>query len=151
MKWMLVVMAAIVLAVGVSASGPAPAVGPIIVEYPSEGSLFPPDIIAPTFQWRDAEPAATAWRIDITFADRTHSMQEWSQGEKMKLGELDTSLTGDVPPALTPEQEQEEGGAGQKEKSGETRHELTRIRPPSPYPRAGSVAHREAGPKALGG
>jgi hypothetical protein len=74
------------------------------VDYPSEGSLFPPDIIAPTFQWRDAEMTATAWRIDITFADRARSLQMWSQGEKMKLGELDTSLVGYVPPTLTPEQ-----------------------------------------------
>ncbi len=70
MKWMLVVVAAAVLAVGLYASGPAPSVSAIIVDYPSEGSLFPPDIIAPTFQWRDAETAATSWRIDVTFADR---------------------------------------------------------------------------------
>jgi tetratricopeptide (TPR) repeat protein len=34
-----------------------------------------------------------------------HPLQLWSQGEKMKLGELDTSLVGYVPPTLTPEQE----------------------------------------------
>ena len=105
MKWMLVTVAAAVLAVGLYASGPPPSVTAIVVDYPSEGSLFPPDIIAPTFQWRDAEAAATAWRIDVTFADRAHSIQLWSQGEKMKLGELDTSLVGYVPPTLTPEQE----------------------------------------------
>ena len=105
MKWILVMVAAAVLAVGMYASGPAPPVSAIIVDYPSEGSLFPPDIIAPTFQWRDAEAAATAWRIDITFADRTHSLQLWTQGEKMKLGELDTTLVGYVPPTLTPEQD----------------------------------------------
>jgi tetratricopeptide (TPR) repeat protein len=105
MKWMLVVVAAAVLAVGLYASGPAPPVSAIIVDYPSEGSLFPLDIIAPTFQWRDSEMTATAWRIDVTFADRTHSLQLWSLGEKMKLGELDTSLVGYVPPTLTPEQE----------------------------------------------
>ncbi len=105
MKWMLVMVAAAVLAVGLYASGPQSSVSAIVVDYPSEGSLFPPDIIAPTFQWRDAEAAATAWRIDVTFADRAHALQFWSQGEKMKLGELDTSLVGYVPPTLTPEQE----------------------------------------------
>jgi hypothetical protein len=49
MKWMLVMVAAAVLAVGFYASGPAPPVSAIIVDNPSEGSLFPPDIIAPTF------------------------------------------------------------------------------------------------------
>ncbi len=105
MRWMLVAVAAAFLAVGVHASGPAPSVSPITVDYPVDGSLFPPDIIAPTFQWRDPDPSATTWRIDVTFADRAHGIQLWSQGEKMKLGELDTSLTGYVPPTLTPEQE----------------------------------------------
>jgi tetratricopeptide (TPR) repeat protein len=105
MKWMLAALIAAVLAVGLYANSPPPSVSAIIVDYPSGGSLFPPDIIAPTFQWRDAEPAATLWRIDITFADRSHAIHLWSQGEKMKLGELDTSLSGYVPPTLTPEQQ----------------------------------------------
>jgi tetratricopeptide (TPR) repeat protein len=105
MKWILAALTAAVLAVGLAASAPSPSVSAIIVDYPSEGSLFPPDIIAPTFQWRDAEPAAAVWRIDVTFADRSHSIQLWSQGEMMKLGELDTSLSGYVPPTLTPEQQ----------------------------------------------
>jgi tetratricopeptide (TPR) repeat protein len=108
MKWMLVVFAAAALAVGLYASSPKPAsptVNSIIVDYPSEGSLFPPDIIAPTFQWRDAEPTATVWRIEITFAEKGHEIQLWSQGEKMKLRALDTSIEGYVMPTLTPEQE----------------------------------------------
>jgi tetratricopeptide (TPR) repeat protein len=75
------------------------------VDYPKEGSLFPPDIIAPTFQWRDEDGQATAWRIDVTFADRSHAIQTWATGEKMKLRDLDTSLSGYVPPTLTPEEE----------------------------------------------
>ena len=106
MKWMLVVgISAVLLAGALYAGGPAPSLDPITVDYPSEGSLFPPDIIAPTFQWRDPAPAAAVWRIDVTFADHSHSIQLWSQGEKMKLGELDTSLVGYVPPTLTPEQQ----------------------------------------------
>lgn len=108
MKWMLVVLAAAALAVGLYASSPKPAsptINSIIVDYPSEGSLFPPDIIAPTFQWRDAEPSAVVWRIQITFAENGHKVQLWSQGEKMKLRELDTSIEGYVMPTLTPEQQ----------------------------------------------
>jgi len=55
MKWMLVALAAMVLAVVVYARGPAsprsgPSASAIVVDYPSEGSLFPPDMIAPLFQ-----------------------------------------------------------------------------------------------------
>ncbi|MGA3027879.1 MAG: hypothetical protein ABSF98_24250, partial [Bryobacteraceae bacterium] len=34
----------------------------ITVDYPAEGSIFPPDISAPTFLWRDANPNAAGWR-----------------------------------------------------------------------------------------
>ncbi|MGA2100691.1 MAG: tetratricopeptide repeat protein [Candidatus Sulfotelmatobacter sp.] len=103
-------LAAIVLAGGIYASGaPSPAsltpASPIIVDYPSEGSLFPPDMIAPLFQWRDADSSATAWRIEVTFADHSHEIQLWSAGEKLQLGEMDTSLTGYVPPTLNEEQQ----------------------------------------------
>lgn len=67
MKWVLVVCAVAGLAVGLHARGPTPSTSPIVVDYPLEGSLFPPDSVAPALQWRDTEPAATAWRIDFTF------------------------------------------------------------------------------------
>lgn len=104
MKWMLVMLAAVSLAGAVYAGGPASGVSAITVDYPSQGSLFPPDIIAPLFQWRDSDSSAAVWKIEVTFADRSHAIQVWSQGELMKLGELDTTLTGYVPPTLTPEQ-----------------------------------------------
>jgi len=105
MKWLLCCAAAALLVTGTFASGPASVVHPIAIEYPSDGSLFPPDIVAPLFQWRDPDSDAKAWRIEISFSDRTRAIQAWSTGELMKLGELDTSLTGYVPPTLTPEQQ----------------------------------------------
>jgi tetratricopeptide (TPR) repeat protein len=110
MKWMLVALAAMVLAVVVYASGPAsprsgPSASAIVVDYPSEGSLFPPDMIAPLFQWRDGDAGVAAWRIEVTFADRSRTLQLWSSGEKLQLGEMDTSLTGYVPPTLNEEQQ----------------------------------------------
>lgn len=104
MKWMLVMLATVSLAGVLYAGKPASGVSAITVGYPSEGSLFPPDIIAPLFQWRDSDSSAAVWKIEVTFADRSHAIQVWSQGELMKLGELDTTLTGYVPPTLTPEQ-----------------------------------------------
>ncbi len=105
MKWMLVAVAAVFLAGGLRATSPMPPLSPITVDYPAEGSIFPPDIIAPVFQWRDADPTAATWRIEITFADRAPGIRLWSEGEKLQIGELDTTLVGFVPPTLTPEQE----------------------------------------------
>lgn len=78
----------------------------ILIDVPIDKTLYPPDIIAPQFAWRDNNPAATIWAIEIQFGDRAHSITAWSNGEKMKLGEIDETLSGYVPPTLTPEQQQ---------------------------------------------
>ena len=36
---------------------------------PLDGALFPPEIVAPTFRWEDADPASDAWRIEVRFQD----------------------------------------------------------------------------------
>src|ERR1022692_9911 len=46
----------------------------ITVDYPSEGSIFPPDITAPTFLWRDPSEPATTWHIQIVFAAGTSKL-----------------------------------------------------------------------------
>ena len=76
----------------------------IQIDYPAQGSLFPPDITAPTFLWRDHSDEAKVWRIEVAFADGAHPLVLAARGELMKVGELDSSYEGFVPPALTPEQ-----------------------------------------------
>lgn len=73
----------------------------ITVDYPSRNSLFPPDMISPLFQWRDANPAATVWRVEVLFSEHGPKIREWSAGEKMAIGPVDDSLVGYVPPTLT--------------------------------------------------
>ena len=87
-----------------AAARPSPAPGTLVIDYPSPGSIFPPDMIPPLFQWRDGSSSATIWRIEVRFAERAPRVDLWSQGEKMQIGELDNSLVGYVPPTLTPEQ-----------------------------------------------
>jgi len=98
------------MAVNLEAKEPArdnrPAVAPaaITVDYPADRTLFPPDIAPPTFLWRDANPAAVAWRIEVSFADRSASIQVESKGEALRIGEIDErcAKAGAVPPTLTP-------------------------------------------------
>ncbi len=73
------------------------------IDIPLNGTIYPPDIIAPQFQWRDDNPATTIWRIDIIFGEHAKPIRAWS-GEKMRLGQLDDSLKGYIPPSLTPEE-----------------------------------------------
>ncbi len=76
----------------------------IIIDYPSEGSVFPPEITAPTFLWRDPSGTATTWHIQIVFATGGPDIQLQSPGELLRVGEIDDSYGGFVPPTLTAEQ-----------------------------------------------
>ena len=77
---------------------------PISIDYPEDGSIFPPGIIPPTFLWRDA--AGTSWSIDIAFADNSAPIHAISKGERMQLGPIDPDCVSDSnsPPKLNPQQ-----------------------------------------------
>jgi Flp pilus assembly protein TadD len=87
-------------------AGSAAHLASITIDYPLDGSIFPPEITPPTFIWRDAAQNATRWRIDITFADGSTRMHVESSGERLAIGEIDqrcVSSTNELP-KLTPEQ-----------------------------------------------
>jgi tetratricopeptide (TPR) repeat protein len=78
----------------------------VTIDYPQDGSVFPPEITPPTFIWRDAADKATRWRIDIVFADGSAAMHVQSAGQRLAIGEIDrrcVSSTNELP-KLTPEQ-----------------------------------------------
>jgi tetratricopeptide (TPR) repeat protein len=78
----------------------------ITIDYPKDGSIFPPEIIPPTFIWHDGSASAKFWRIDITFADGAKPIHATSQGDPIRIGKIDPRCVSDTnkPPALTPEQ-----------------------------------------------
>jgi WD40-like Beta Propeller Repeat len=76
----------------------------LTIDVPANGAIYPPDIIPPQFAWRDDNPAASVWRVEIVFADNAHPIKLWSNGDKMRLAPVDDTLVGYVPPTLTPEQ-----------------------------------------------
>jgi len=83
------------------------AAGAIRVDYPTEGSVFPPDFVAPTIEWRDADPRAKRWIIEFAFGDRSAPVRVQSQGERRQPGPIDErcAKAGAVTPKLTPNQE----------------------------------------------
>jgi len=85
-------------------SGAAPTA--ITVDYPTPGSIFPPEFPAPTWQWRDLAGQATSWEIDVAFADGSPSIHASSAGVPLRLGESDPRCVSatNKPPTLTPEQ-----------------------------------------------
>jgi hypothetical protein len=92
------------LLLGTAAVAQRPA--PIIVDYPQEGTIFPPDFSAPTFLWRDAGTNARLWVIEVSFADGSRPIRLESTGPPLRVGEVDprcVSPTNELP-QLTPEQ-----------------------------------------------
>ncbi len=77
----------------------------IVIDVPAKGAIYPPDITAPQFAWRDGNSASKVWRIEIEFAAHGHPVRVWSNGDKMVVGELDTTLHGYVEPTLTAEEQ----------------------------------------------
>ncbi|MFP5234699.1 MAG: tetratricopeptide repeat protein [Acidobacteriota bacterium] len=79
-----------------AAAGPAP----LALDYPLNGSVFPPEITAPTFLWHDATPA-TRWVITIEFAHAA-PLRVQTEGKLFEGGPIDAAAG--LPPELTKEQ-----------------------------------------------
>src|SRR5271165_1226295 len=77
----------------------------ITVDYPEDGSIFPPEITPPTFLWRDSGKAAAYWKIEITFGDSGAAIHATSKGERLRIGWIDPDgvAASNEPPRLTPE------------------------------------------------
>jgi tetratricopeptide (TPR) repeat protein len=84
--------------------GSGTSVAAITIDYPLEGSVFPPEITPPTFLWRDVTDRNTRWGIDVVFADGSPAIYTTSRGELASIGEIDPrgiSKTNELPePAM---------------------------------------------------
>ncbi len=78
----------------------------IFIDYPQEGSVFPPDIAAPTFWWRDEAETARRWLIEVAFGDGAPGVRLTSPGDPPRIGEIDRRAIADTNklPELSPQQ-----------------------------------------------
>jgi hypothetical protein len=67
----------------------APQLTSITLDYPEDGSIFPPEITPPTFLWHDASTAASEWTIDVNFSDGSAGLHAASAGQHLRIGEID--------------------------------------------------------------
>ena len=79
---------------------------PVVIDYPEEGSLFPPDFAPPTFLWRGPRESSGAWTIEVTFANGGGPIVRASEGALLTAGEIDPRAVAESnePPRLTPQQ-----------------------------------------------
>lgn len=71
-------------------SSPQSSPAQLTINYPLNGSIFPPDITSPMFLWHDSS-AATRWVIEFSFGRHGgETLRIDSAGELLQPGELDT-------------------------------------------------------------
>jgi hypothetical protein len=83
-----------------SASGKVPP-AMIAIDYPEDGSLFPPEITPPTILFRTGGPALS-WLVDVSFGDGSPGIHTAIRGSPLRIGPI-VSSTNEVP-KLTPQQ-----------------------------------------------
>ena len=52
----------------------------LVIDYPFDGSIFPPEIIAPTFIWHDNDLNSILWLIDISLNTQPHHIYVLTEG-----------------------------------------------------------------------
>jgi tetratricopeptide (TPR) repeat protein len=59
-----------------------PARDEIIIDYPFDKSIFPPDIAPPTLQWHYASTACNAWVLEVEFKATKHRVYALTKGQR---------------------------------------------------------------------
>ncbi|MEN8151645.1 MAG: tetratricopeptide repeat protein, partial [Planctomycetota bacterium] len=78
-------------------SDPAPTVEPdpgLVIDYPRDGSVFPPGFTPPTILWHDESSGSDAWTITVTFASGGEPLSVTSDGPPPPKGEIDAEALG---------------------------------------------------------
>ena len=65
------------------------AVAAVIVDYPADASIVPPDLAAPTILWHDATPDADRWLVDVSFGEGGPRLSVLVPGEPPPEGVID--------------------------------------------------------------
>ena len=78
----------------------------ILIDYPLDGSVFPPEFPAPLVLWRDTASHAASWTVEATFADGGPPIRVDVRGEHMRVGPIDPRCVSptNALPKLTAEQ-----------------------------------------------
>ncbi|MBN2476254.1 MAG: tetratricopeptide repeat protein [Pirellulales bacterium] len=68
---------------------------PLKIDYPLNESIFPPEIVAPTFLWHESAAEADTWLIEVAFAGRSTAICVLSPGRPPPDGEIDPECLGE--------------------------------------------------------
>jgi Flp pilus assembly protein TadD len=74
----------------------------IVIDYPLQGSIFPPEITPPNFLWHDPAETANRWVVEVSFAGNSDRIRIEASGDHLERGKLDPEAGPGI--ELTPEQ-----------------------------------------------
>ncbi|MFC1511876.1 tetratricopeptide repeat protein [Candidatus Latescibacterota bacterium] len=61
----------------------------VTIDYPLNGSVFPPEFIPPTFLWHDANATADTWLVDVAFGDSPSHLSIVTPGTPAQPPDID--------------------------------------------------------------
>jgi len=73
----------------IRAAGDAGAPAALTVDYPQDGTVFPPEIVPPTFLWHEPDAEADSWLIALTLDDGSQPVYILSAGHPPAAGPID--------------------------------------------------------------
>jgi len=79
----------------IRAAGEADEPAALIVDYPLDETIFPPEFVPPTFLWHEPDAGADTWLIDLAFADRSERIYVLSAGHSPAAGPIDPAAVAD--------------------------------------------------------
>lgn len=68
---------------------------PLKVDYPLDESIFPPEIVPPTFLWHESAPEADTWLIDVALAEGAAHVYVLSPGRPPAADDIDPECIGE--------------------------------------------------------
>jgi tetratricopeptide (TPR) repeat protein len=68
----------------------------LVIDYPLDESVFPPDMVAPRFLWHDPSKGTDRWVVDVALQGGREHVYVLTRGPAPPPGEIDSRAVGDT-------------------------------------------------------
>ncbi len=68
----------------------------VTIDYPADGSVFPPEFPPPGFLWQDAALDSDSWSIDVTFGDGSPALRLNTKAGRPRISAIDPAAVATI-------------------------------------------------------